>query len=476
MMNTDDIRWESFERSALPKALFGMSSGGVRGWRVDNALESGQGIALGYSREEKERTYAPPELIILEDKTAAETLSWLKTYAPETSPLSQFARVVTHSDWEQFSREQAWRAGYTAREDRWACVVVGELLAQGESDVEVSALPLSWSSSCFSTAVARSAIIHSSEEATRACVERLLILEKDQKFTRRPVSVASLEPLWSVAASRGTEALDAPEVVDMTLRAVTRVGDGPAALKARMASMVRAQSEFSSDSVENRVVAFQQLTARVTEDIGNTNPTALANAVIAAGAFLVGRGSSHGFLLSRLPRRWSPAFAWFGLMAGLAGPQSWDGEWSRAAKGVERFLRGRFDWCGVSGADLSWPEYLWLTTTFTGNQVFAELPKMVPKVLSVEIVPGATCQLRLAADAGGSPREVSRGERVEVERRNRELRDTLEHLADLAIRAGHLLSVQDERRFHGQGSLGFADSEEHEPNASRSRRSKRPQS
>jgi hypothetical protein len=476
MINTDDIRWESFERSALPKALFGMSTGGVRGWRVENALESGQGIALGYSREEKARAYAPPELIILEDKTAAETLSWLKTYAPETSPLSQFARVVTRSDWEQFGRERSWRAGDAAREDRWACVVVGELLAQGESDVEVSALPLSWSSSCFSTAVARSAIIHSHDEAIRACVERLLLLERDQKFTRRPVSVASLEPLWAVAASRGSETLDAPEVVDLALSGITRAADGPASLKTRMASMVGTQSEFSSDSVENRVVAFQKLTSQVTEDTGNTNPTALAQAVIAAGAFLVGRGSSHGFLLGRLPRRWSQAFAWFGLMNGLSGPQSWDGEWSRAAKGVERSLRGRFDWCGVSGADLSWPEYLWLTTTFAGKQAFAEIPKMVPKVLSVEIAPGATCQLRLAADAGGSPREVGRGEHVEAERRNRELRDTLEHLADLAIRARHLLSAQDAQRSHGQGSLGFDDSEEHESNASRSRRSKRPQS
>src|SRR5258708_4189462 len=117
-MKTDDIRWESFERSALPQALFGSCAGGVRGWRMENALETGHGIGLGYSQEER-RAYSPPALIIIEDNAAAETLSWLKTYAPETSPLSQFARVVSRSDWEQFGEGASRAATAPGREDRW---------------------------------------------------------------------------------------------------------------------------------------------------------------------------------------------------------------------------------------------------------------------------------------------------------------------------------------------------------------------
>ena len=472
MTTTDDIRWQSFERSALPKALFGRAVGGARGEYMRNALEAGRGVVLGYLREEEERSYSPPVLILIEDKTTAETLSWLKTYAPETSPLSQFARVVTRSDWEQYGEGRSLRSGDMAREDLWACVVLGELLAQHDTDFELSALPLSWSMSCFSTAVARSTIIHSGEGATRTCVERLLVLEKDQRFARRSVGAANLQPIWLAAATHGKAAIDAPGVVELILSAIRRTADGPTTSKTRLTLMVGALSDFSSDSVENRVIAFQRLVTQVTEETGESIPTTLAQAVVAAGAFLVGRGSSHGFLLARLPRRWSHAFLWFGLMAGIAGPQSWDPNWSRAAKGVERFLRGRFDWCSAPAADLSWPEYLWLASTFTGNQVFVELPKIAAKVLTVEVLPGANCQLRLAADAGGSAREVRRGERLETASRDRQLRDVLEHLADLAIRARHLVG-EDTSHFRDQASLEFGEEEEPESSGPRSRSGRR---
>jgi hypothetical protein len=284
-----------------------------------------------------------------------------------------------------------------------------------------------------------------------------------------------LEPVWTVAASHAGAACGVPEIVDLVFSTVRRLDHESPALTARAAAMLETQNEFLSDSVENRVLAFQRLVSQVTDDARDASPTALANAIIAAGAFLVGRGTSHRFLLGRLPKRWAHAFSWFGLMAGLAGPSSWDGDWSRAAKGVERSLRGRFDWCSVSGADLCWPEYSWLTTTFAGKQVFAELPKMLPKVLSVEIVPGATCQMRLAVDGSAPAREMMRGDRAEAERRDSELRTTLEQLASLALRARHLLGGQIPQRSQEQGALGFDDSEERESSTPRSRRTKRPQ-
>jgi hypothetical protein len=160
-------------------------------------------------------------------------------------------------------------------------------------------------------------------------------------------------------------------------------------------------------------------------------------------------------------------------MVGLAGPRSWDGEWSRAAKGLERLLRARIDWCNTTGADLSWPQYLWLTKTFTGKQIFAELPKMVPKVLSVEILPGVACQLRLAADSAGGARDVSQRESAEFGRRERELRETLDQVATLAMRARQLLSGPEARRTPAQGAFGLETTEGQESNTSQSRRGKR---
>src|ERR1043166_5210407 len=364
-MKSDDIRWRSFERSDLPKALFGDAPLGPSSWYMEDALVTGRGIAAGYAEGNKGHAYSPPCILVLDDRAMPETLSWLKTFAPETWPLNQFARIVSKSDWERFGREHP--LGLRTREDRWACVVLGELLAQGEIAAEVRSVPLSWSASCFSTAVARSMILHPAEDTSRVCIERLLVLERDQKFARRQVTIASLEPVWGFASSRPDDVLEPSQVVDVLMRTI----ESSTALNLRPSRLFAPQGDLMSDSVENRVVAFQKLAAQIADSTGEHPPTIFEQAVIAAGAFLVGRGSSHSFLLNRLPRRWSHTLTWFGLMVGLAGPRSWDGEWSRAAKGIERVLRGRFDWCGTSGADLSWPEYLWLPGTLPGNKEFA---------------------------------------------------------------------------------------------------------
>jgi hypothetical protein len=466
-MRTDDTRWRSFERSALPSALLGSPGSGVRDSPLEHALEHGRGIALGYPEGERGGPYSPPTVIILDDRAAAETLSWLRTYAPATFPLSQFARVVLRSDLQRFGEERPWRRA-AIREDRWACVVLGELLAQGESDVDLPAVPLSWSASCFSTAIARTAILHPGE-ALEICLERLVVLEKDQRFARRQVAIAALRPVWNLAMPYGAETLAVPEAAEIVAREATRRMNGAPSVRLHPEILLNAPSDFQSDSVETRVVAFHRLTAQVMDEVGERTPTELASAMIAAAAFLVGRGSSHAFLLSRLPRRWPHTFTWFGLMAGLAGPRSWDDGWSRAAKGIERVIRGRFDWCGSSGADLSWPEYSWLATTFSGSQTYVELPKMAPKALSVEILPGAACQLRLAADAGAPARDLERGELVAAER-SRELKRTLEELANLADRARQLIAREE--LLHRQASLGFDESRGGDPVAPRPRRNK----
>jgi len=76
-------------------------------------------------------------------------------------------------------------------------------------------------------------------------------------------------------------------------------------------------------------------------------------------------------------------------------------------------------------------------------------------------------------DSGGGARDVSPRERAETQRRERELRETLDQVATLAMRARPLLSGREPQRTPGQGSLGFEDTEGRESSTSRSRRSKR---
>ncbi len=296
------------------------------------------------------------------------------------------------------------------------------------------------------------------------------MLESDQKFARRHVPIASLLPVWAAASAQTQQILNPAEVVNLVIKTMLQTAGRTTALHPRTAHLFGPEGDFMSDSVEHRVVAFQRLANEIASGAGERNLSELEQAVLAAGAFLVGRGSSHSFLLTRLPRRWALSFTWFGLMSGLSGPHTWDGEWSRAAKGLERSLRGQLDWYSASGADLSWPEYLWLTATFTGKQIFADLPKMLPKVLSIEILPGVGCQLRLVTDGA---RDLGQREKLETESRERELQETLDQVATLAMRARRLLLGHESQRAPGQGSLAIESTEERESNAMRSRRGKR---
>lgn len=148
-----EIRWQSFERSHLPEALFGKRTGRRTSWHLADALSEGRGIALGYAENPEQAEYDPPSLIAIEDQASAEVLSWLRTYAPSAFPLNQFTRVILRSDWEQLNQD-VYNLSAPQRGDMWASMVLGELLAQGDMALDAGSLPLSRYASCFSTAIA----------------------------------------------------------------------------------------------------------------------------------------------------------------------------------------------------------------------------------------------------------------------------------------------------------------------------------
>jgi hypothetical protein len=189
-----------------------------------------------------------------------------------------------------------------------------------------------------------------------------------------------------------------------------------------------------SASVEERVVTFQRLVADIkTIDTAGEYP-ALA-AVVAGAVFLVGKGTSHAFLLKRVPAIAPAASAWFGLMAALAGPGVWDGHWHRACRGIEKVIRQHFEWGEPALADLAWAEYDWMATVFDGHKMFEAVSKTVAKVLSIEVMPGAICQLRLA----GSSEDAGEVQRNYVEpprssKKEMELESSLVQFLELAAK------------------------------------------
>jgi hypothetical protein len=435
-MTTESIRWRLLERDSLPEALYGESSYQSPSTSTlgSNDLENGL-IALGFAGSQRQSVYNPPSITVINGRTASETFSWLRTFANETSPLSQFGRVVTINDWNFFSSLLAGRQLNTCREDYWASMILGEALAQGDGEGEPSAMPLARALGCFSTAVARTSFIYGNETATRECIERLLKLSADPRFVRRAVSSEDLVPIWIMANVKFPESLTPIEMVSFVVNTAweNHFND---LLGVISPMLLQEYSELFSDSIEERVVAFHQISKLLMSFNSSSSHGNFCGVLLAASAFLVGRGSSHEFLLRKFGRQAPTAFVWFGLLAAFAGPRTWDEHWSRATKGIERQVRAKFDWTESIGSDLYWAEFTWIANTFEGGAAFAALPKISPKVLSIEVVPGATCQLRLAT--GGTVETEPR--RSGPSAREMDLQSALAEIINAAVRLKPLLN------------------------------------
>lgn len=474
-MKMDHFQWRTFAFDLIPQALFGYApQSSIGSSYIHNNDLKDKNIAMGYIERFPDSSYNPPVIIIVGDNDAAEILSWLRVYAPETSPLSQFARVLSISDWDAFQENSFRKNSKNQRQDHWACIILGEVLAQGEGDVELHALPLSRAAACFSTAMARTSITFGHDHAVHTCIDRLIILEADRRFVRRVITIEDLLPIWAIIESQLNESFDIETVAGIVVESARKYAGGSSKSSTRkVLPSLRDYPALTSDSIEDRIVTFKRLASEIMLSFGDAPILNYSSALLAAGAFLVGRGTTHAFLLQPLAKRMPTVFIWFGLMAALSGPRSWDVNWSRATKGVERLLRAEFDWIDPPATDICWIEYSWMSKTFDGVEIFNELPKMFPKVLSIEIIPGTTCQFRLLSEQVSNNYEIEQKLNMEMLQRNEELQITLQQVVSLGMKAKELLDNQRRRNISTQQSLGLRNTEHPYTKNTRLKRSKK---
>lgn len=469
-MMHDEIRWSTIDREDLLDALLGEHQPSDLGRHIQpdwGAL--GGRMALGYRDTRNKRGYEVPSLIVIPDDTATETFSWLRTFADEASPLSQYGRVALTSDWRQFDTRRETFSVSEQRPDRWSSIAVGEALSQMEGEISLRNLPLSRFAGCFTVPIARAALIWGQDEATYTCTNRLRQLESDRRFARRPIGVEQLLPVWAIANARIDEYLPPSEAASYVLDAAGAYYRAKDSKNTPLVSplMLKDVHGLSSDSIEERVGAFNRLASDIlqrTQPSRGAAPSALDSLLLAGAAFQVGRGTSHVFLLQRAQRYAPTAAAWFGAMAALAGPRAWDKAWLKAAKGAERLLRPEFSWLETSGADICWAEFAWLADIFDGLDVFLELPKMLPRTLGIEIVPGAVGQFRLAGESGENEPKPLQAPQPSV--RERALMETVNQFITLALRA----KDQAEQSFLSSGGAPVQTSFGFDINASTEKR------
>ncbi|GAB5343355.1 hypothetical protein [Pseudomonas fluorescens] len=455
------FRWHLVSKAEVASGLLGEFLSLYGSWTLSEYDLDRDKIAVGVAATDYGNG-AGPALLVMPEKYAHEAFAWFNVYAPEISPLSQILRVVTFQDWEKYQPKESY-ANNIIRSAQWACLTLGEILAQGDSGLDIPTIPLSRAQACFSLTVGRTAMIYQDIEITQNCIDRLAKVERNNGFVQRPVTINELYPMWSMLEkltySRDVAKLNVFDVIENLERDHGRIGR-----KESLTSF----SGLLSDSVEERVIAFNKYIETVVTPNTKLRNDIVISSSLAAAAFLVGRGTSHLFMLRPWTNQMPLALVWFSFFAAYGGPLFWDLNWTKAVKSIERSISGKFSWENSAPVDLCWAEYLWRTDVF-GESSFSQIPKLYPRVLSIEIMPGASCQLRLNIPVSPKGADVAR---QKLEANNLELKAALDGLLTLASKARDMLSGANPPPSSGhQSSLGFETEQDSAPVTKRGGRS-----
>jgi hypothetical protein len=465
-MNSNIITWKTFDRDLVPLVLFGETVSLNIKDGADARLTIPQGkVAIGFSDTIHNENYTPPVLLLLNDNNPSEILAWLRVYSPDTFPVSQFTRVLTHKDWTLLTQSNSNLPDQTARTDQWSCVILGELLAQSEFHTDISTVPLARAHACFSSTVAQASSTHNSREITKTTINRLQTLESDQRFVTRPLTLADLSTIWELLESfkPNNKFAEEASVIKILDNLKSSNNEDPSNHTTDAINLIDFP-DLNSNSVEARVIAFNNLLTKVYALPEKNKKSKITSATLAAAAFLVGRSTSHIFLLSRIGKEFPSSFAWFGLFAAVCGASAWDPEWARATKGIERNLRVKFDWSNPALVDLCWTEYSWLSQISNSKNAISDIPKLSPRVLSIEIVPGANCQLLLAGGLTSSNIENkkyinnSEAKQIRESQETQELRSTIEKFIELAAKAKESLINKSNQQISTQDQFNLETS------------------
>ncbi|MBG5894515.1 MULTISPECIES: hypothetical protein [Providencia] len=431
-MKDKKINWISVSKEKLFDVIFNIKQLDMFFWRnriSDFDVDSGKVLVGAVESQSLDSKYKICMLVI-DDAYFKDILSWLRVYAEELFPLSQYARVMLYSDYKKIISRGECLLSEEINSEELACLAVGEALAISDSNIELKNMALSRLSSCYTLPMARVIFNHGSDELLTVCQKRLSTIARDDRFLKRSVSVEQLDRalyfLRSFKAIRSYESDVYESVFELTNRIINNnISSNKDSLV--VFEIKKFLTLMRSDSIEERVVAFNNISNHLSniasEDVAND-----VSPLIAAAAFLVGRSTSHLFLLNRIGKSFPIVFLWFGIIAALVGSKAWDFAWLRVVKGAERLIMPSLIISDVSPADVSWLEFSWLLDVSNDSELLNDLPKMLPRTLSVEVVPGATLHIRLGG--GPSEQEYSKGNNISL--RERALEDAVFHFLNLS--------------------------------------------
>ncbi|EJY1760618.1 TPA: hypothetical protein ACXGKJ_005173 [Klebsiella oxytoca] len=432
-MKDKKINWISVSKEDLFDVIFNIKQLDMFFWKnkiSDFDVHSGKVLVGAVESQSIDSKYKICMLVI-DDAYFKDILSWLRVYAEELFPLSQYARVMLYSDYKQIISRGEYLLSEEINSEELACLAVGEALAISDSNIELKNMALSRLSSCYTLPIARVIFNHGSDELLTVCQKRLSAIARDNRFLKRSVSVEQLDRALYFLRSFKTISFYESDVYESVFKFANEIINNNNIDSNKDSFVVyeikKLLTLMRSDSIEERVIAFNNISNHfsniTSEDVAND-----VSPLIAAAAFLVGRSTSHLFLLNKTGKSFPIVFLWFGIIAALVGSKAWDFSWLRVVKGAERLIMPSLIISDVSPADVSWLEFSWLLDVSNDSELLNDLPKMLPRTLSVEVVPGATLNIRL----GGGASEQEYSKRNDISLRERALEDAVFHFLNLS--------------------------------------------
>ncbi|SOZ99776.1 hypothetical protein CBM2626_A40321 [Cupriavidus taiwanensis] len=399
-MTSSSIYWSSVSKDMLSKVLLGGPTklSNLSVLPTPNLRAPDGDIAIGYI--EAGTTSVIPALALVDERNAEDLFAWLATYSPEVFPISQYVRVLGAGEWELTG--SVTPSTRLDADPFWPSLILGELLAQGSGhDLRLTSIPLSRVPLCFSFTQARASMLfRSAPEALQAAANRLATLEKaDRKW--RVIGTDSLRSAWALAE----DAFKPDEFVTKLVRALSDTFERQREPRQAAVPLPEELQEISLNlrklafgPLEYRVEEFERAAAALFSHSERNEASRLKfPALIAALTIWVGSGTSHISLLSEFAQRNPFVYVWFGAFAGVLGHAAWHPDWGRTTTAIGKSLRSGFDLASPPTADLSWNEFEWLKG-LGSFELLSGVPRASAKILTVDVLPGASAPFRLAAD------------------------------------------------------------------------------
>lgn len=386
-MINNDLNWYIVEREQLPGVLLGMELPKLSKKNLNDILTHQRSFdaIVGFMNEPS--FGITPNLILVSKDKYKEIFSWIHTFSSETFPMSQFCRVMEVDEYLSFSESHLKLKYESSR--KWSSLIVGEILTLGDISLrKIAILPTSWASNCYSLCIANALKLYSntSGDFTHLIASRLRSFEDDARFLKNRNSIDILSPIWAMIQPMSLGDLSLQETISVVMKAFSPSDH----------ELISSNININSKSAEKRVHGFHELSSIMeTQRRGNTVENEnRAGLFLAASALLAGLSTSHIGLLEPHARSTPSCLVWFGFLAGLAGPKSWDSDWLKLVLGVDRQLKSSIRLLDPIPADLTWREFEWLRSLSDSRSMFINLTRIHSKLLTVEVAPGVTIQLR----------------------------------------------------------------------------------